>query len=62
MKVLFIFSTDRGRYEEEYDLDAVPRVGELVRTSKVAAIRVQDVTWTPEGQTKARILCIHPTV
>jgi hypothetical protein len=62
MKVLFILETDRGRYEEEYDLDAVPRIGELVRTSRVLAIRVRDVTWTPEEKTKARILCIHPTV
>ena len=30
---------------EEYEVDAVPRIGDLVRTRSVAAARVTDVKW-----------------
>jgi hypothetical protein len=62
MKVLFIFNTAEGRSEEEYELDAVPCRGDLVRTSKIAAIRVSDVAWTPERQYKAEVVCTHPNI
>lgn len=31
--------------DEEYEVDAVPRIGDLVRTCSLAAARVVDVKW-----------------
>lgn len=40
-----VVSARPGIPDEEYEVSAVPRIGDLISTGHMAAARVQDVVW-----------------
>lgn len=46
MSIKITVNSLRGKYlSEEYEVEQVPRIGDIVRTKHLAAARVTDVAW-----------------